>query len=50
MKFLKSAWEDEELERDQSIYCEEERSALLEDDAISPAEAAFMQGWDEAME
>jgi len=33
---------------DENIYSEEDREQLLEDDELSPAEAAFMQGYDEA--
>ncbi|MFH0868361.1 MAG: hypothetical protein V1831_03530 [Candidatus Woesearchaeota archaeon] len=42
---------DEELDRsldDDSIYSENVRDRLLEDDEISPEEAAFMKGYDEA--
>ena len=44
-------FEDEELARDtedDGIYSENTRDQLLEDDEISPMEAAFMQGYDEA--
>tara|TARA_Y100000294_G_scaffold167506_1_gene176731 strand:+ start:1172 stop:1327 length:156 start_codon:yes stop_codon:yes gene_type:complete len=42
---------DEETEQmldDESIYSENVREQLLEDDELSPQEAAFMQGYDEA--
>ena len=38
---------DEDLD-DESIYSENVRDQLLEDDELSPMEAAFMQGYDEA--
>lgn len=46
-KFL---W-DEELNKileDDSIYSEDVREQLLEDDELSPEEAGFMKGYDEA--
>ena len=42
---------DKELEQnldDESIYSEDVRDQLLEDDELSPTEAAFMQGYDGA--
>ena len=42
---------DEEIDRsieDDSIYSESVRKRLLEDDELSPEEAAFMEGYDEA--
>jgi hypothetical protein len=33
---------------DESIYSEDVRDQLLEDDELSPMEAAFMQGYEEA--
>jgi len=42
---------DEEIEQmldDESIYSEDVRDELLENDELSPQEAAFMQGYDEA--
>ena len=33
---------------DENIYSENVREQLLEDDELSPMEAAFMQGYDEA--
>ena len=42
---------DKELDSsldDENIYSEEVRDRLLEDDELSPMEAAFMQGYDEA--
>ena len=38
---------DEKLD-DESIYSEQVRDQLVEDDELSPTEAAFMQGYDEA--
>jgi len=38
----------DQISDDQSIYSENIREQLLEDDEISPEEAAFMQGYDEA--
>ena len=38
---------DESLD-DENIYSENVREQLLEDDELSPMEAAFMQGYDEA--
>jgi len=38
---------DENLD-DESIYSEDVRDQLLEDDELSPMEAGFMQGYDEA--
>ena len=43
---------DEEVEKreseDDSIYSEEVREEMVEDDEISPGEAGFMMGYDEA--
>jgi|TARA_Y100000310_G_scaffold345404_1_gene464580 hypothetical protein len=40
---------DEEIALDdESIYSKNVREQLLEDDELSPTEAAFMQGYDEA--
>ena len=39
--------EDVEMD-DESIYSEKVRDQLLEDDELSPMEAGFMQGYDEA--
>ena len=42
---------DEELTEileDDSIYSEDVREQLLEDDELSPEEAGFMKGYDEA--
>ena len=33
---------------DESIYLEDVREQLLEDDELSPMESAFMRGYDEA--
>ena len=38
---------DERLD-DESIYSEDVREQLLEDDELSPMEAGFMQGYDGA--
>jgi len=38
---------DESID-DENIYSEDVRDRLLEDDELSPMEAAFMQGYDEA--
>ncbi len=43
----KYAVEDDGVE-DESIYSEDTISMLLEGDEISPEEAAFMKGYDEA--
>jgi hypothetical protein len=43
----KYAVEDDGVE-DESIYSEDVRSVMLEGDEISPEEAAFMKGYDEA--
>lgn len=42
---------DEEFEgilEDDNIYSEHVRDQLLEDDELSPSEAGFMKGYDEA--
>lgn len=36
----------EEFVEEENIYSEEFRERMLEDDEISPSEAAFMEGWD----
>ena len=41
--------EDEDTIQDDSIYSEEKRKTLLEEDGLSPEEAAFMQGYEDAM-
>ncbi len=41
-------YEDEMEEMKQDFYSEDARCVLVDDDSISPAEAAFMQGYDEA--
>ena len=33
---------------EEDVYSEEARELLVEDDALSPEEQAFMTGWDEA--
>ena len=40
--------EAREDSEDDSIYSEEGRDELMEDDEISPEEAGFMEGYDEA--
>lgn len=40
--------EIEEQTGDDSIYSEDAREQLLEDDELSPGEAGFMRGYDEA--
>lgn len=40
--------EIESLLEDESIYSEDVREQLLEDDELSPEEAAFMKGYDES--
>jgi len=44
-KKAKSNWEDE---LDESIYSEEARERLLENDELTPLEEAFMMGWEDA--
>ena len=46
-EFLIDKLVDENLD-DESIYSEQVRDQLVEDDELSPMEAAFMQGYDEA--
>jgi len=46
-EFLIDKVVDENLD-DESIYSEQVRDQLVEDDELSPMEAAFMQGYDEA--
>ena len=45
---MKSIKEMAELHEDETIYADESRDSMVEDDAISPMEAAFMQGYEEA--
>jgi len=42
-------FEEKEFIDDESIYSKEVREQLLEDDELSPTEAAFMAGYDDAM-
>ena len=42
--------EDKEKEEEETIYDEEGREELVEDGAISPEEAGFMEGYDKADE
>lgn len=44
---MKELMEDDELEED--LYDEESRERLVEDGCIDAAEAAFMQGYEEAI-
>ena len=46
-EFLIDREVDESLD-DESIYSEDVRDQLLEDDELSPTEAGFMQGYDGA--
>lgn len=48
MKRLKLVPGDIDEEFDESIYVEQTRERLLDDDELSPEEAAFMDGYDEA--
>ncbi|MBW2995909.1 hypothetical protein KY332_01280 [Candidatus Woesearchaeota archaeon] len=45
---MKELDEDEYFEDDENIYSEDVRELLLEDGELSPEEAGFMQGYDEA--
>lgn len=38
----------EEEHSEEDVYAEETREVMLEDDEISPAEEAFMNGYEEA--
>ena len=38
-----------EEENEDDFYTEENRRALVEDDELSPTEAGFMQGYEEAI-
>ena len=40
--------EEEFFAEDENIYSEEGREMLLDEDELSPSEAAFMRGYDEA--
>ncbi len=40
--------EDEYYEDDENIYSEESRELLVDKDELSPEEAAFMKGYEEA--
>ncbi|MBD3354441.1 hypothetical protein GF361_00470 [Candidatus Woesearchaeota archaeon] len=40
--------EDEYFEDDENIYSEESRELLVDEDELSPEEAAFMKGYEEA--
>ncbi len=41
-------FDEEYFEEDENIYSEDVRETLLADGELSPEEAAFMQGYDEA--
>ena len=41
---------DEYPSEEENIYSNDGRERLLEDDELSPQEAAFMQGYEEALE
>ena len=41
-------WDEDFFEEDENIYSEESRELLLEDGELSPEEAGFMRGYDEA--
>ena len=45
-KKIRSPWDEEIL--DESIYSEENREDLVENDELTPLEEAFMMGWEEA--
>jgi hypothetical protein len=53
-KKIRSAWDDEVIEEelaegvDESIYSEESREELVENDELTPLEEAFMMGWEDA--
>ena len=42
---VKDDWEDTD---EDTIYSETSRVLLVEDDELSPSEAAFMRGWEHA--
>ena len=46
---LKKKYSEHVDEDDLSIYSSDVRELLLEDDALSPMEEAFMNGYDSAM-
>ena len=50
MKKIRSPWEDDEevVLEDESIYSEDTRNNLVDNDEISAMEAGFMQGWNDA--
>ena len=45
LKKIEDDWEDDD---DDTFYSEPSRVLLVEDDELSPSEAAFMRGWEEA--
>ena len=47
IKRIRSAWEEE---LDESIYSEENRKDMVDNDELTPLEEAFMMGWEEADE
>ncbi len=48
MKIIKSNWIDELEGENLSVYSEDGRDMLVDDDEMTLEEAGFMQGWDEA--
>jgi len=50
-KRIHSAWDldEDEFSESEGFYSKDYRSALLENDEISAWEAAFMEGWDDAI-
>ena len=43
---IRDDWEDDWIE-EENIYSEDARTLLVEEDELSPEEAAFMQGYNE---
>lgn len=46
---MKKEDEQKEDEDEDDFYKEDSRDALVEDDELSPAEAGFMQGYDQGI-
>jgi hypothetical protein len=48
---MTTRWVDleSEYEEDDTIYSEDGRESLMDDDEISAEESAFMEGWDDAL-
>ena len=40
---------EEEIEESEDFYREENRKVLIDNDELTPVEAAFMQGYEEAV-